>query len=943
MQNSLSAVRACALYGVALLYIFGTIAIAQPRLDLAPVSAPGREAVSPGARSNIDLNGDWEFRTDPDGVGDEEKWESASAAFPSRILVPGAWEAQGVGEQEGILRTHYSGIAWYRRSVSIPSTWQGKDIKLNVGGVVRRAVIFVNGCRMGEHYGFSTPFSIEITKCIKPGQQNLIVLRVANLGKTITGPGYEQTGDQPTGSMNYMGNWGGIYGNVWIEATESLHILETRITPDLSSSSARFLVAVRREDASSTGSATVEVNVENTKVAASVSFDASGNAVVQLTVPVAHARLWTTETPALYQATIRLTAKGVELDRTQERFGMREITTQGSVLLLNGKPLYLRGVGNDSYYVITGLPPASKKYFMDSLVKLKSFGFNAVRFHSTVPPREFFDAADEAGILILAELPAVYTVYFLPHKEFYWNEMERTLLFHWNHPSFLSLALGDELNRKWSQNEKEFVETVEKMYNHAKSIDPRRLILSNDGWLQKPTDLYSIYEGAPGDKPTIRHEFGGYYCSLPDVSLIEQFTGAYVPTWLEEKKKWVEEKGFTNTYSTYVQNSQRMQMLGRKFQIERVRRHPEITGYEYWLNLDYPGGTGEGDSWEEGWFDAFWRPKNIEPREGKAINSPVLLMIDADIDERTLWNGDRKPIGVWISNYGEIPIEDGSVEWQLVESGKIVTMGIVSGIKVGLGQVANVGEFDLSTPARAQGQKLELILTLKTAGHNYVNSWAFWSYPRNSSLRHSPIPVVSLVRSAKLKQLYPFLETHRRTNSDEGLLITTQLDQEAKRYLESGGRVWLMADREQFNRSGEVSFFPSHGGAQGTLVLKHPSLVGFPHDGLFDAQFYNLMEGSWWFSLDDWPKEIVPIASAIHTTSEWLSKTKNLSRAGFIVEAKTGKGKLLITAFDFRSKLDDSYPEVLFLFDQLLRYATSEAFTPNVEVPSGILDSLLRE
>ena len=69
-----------------------------------------------------------------------------------------------------------------------------------------------------------------------------------------------------------------------------------------------------------------------------------------------------------------------------------------------------------------------------------------------------------------------------------------------------------------------------------------------------------------------------------------------------------------STYPTFLRNSQRLQQIGRKFQIERVRRSPEVTGYEYWLITDYPGGTGEGDSWEEGWFDYFWQPKGIEPR-----------------------------------------------------------------------------------------------------------------------------------------------------------------------------------------------------------------------------------------------------------------------------------------------------------------------------------------
>src|SRR3954454_1990870 len=117
----------------------------------------------------------------------------------------------------------------------------------------------------------------------------------------------------------------------------------------------------------------------------------------------------------------------VELDRTERRFGMREITTSGRVLLLNGKPLYLRGYGDDNVEVLTGVPPASKQAMLDRVKLARSFGFNAVRFHSMVPSEPFFEAADEAGLLVMAELPAAYTMHFLPHREYLKSELESTL------------------------------------------------------------------------------------------------------------------------------------------------------------------------------------------------------------------------------------------------------------------------------------------------------------------------------------------------------------------------------------------------------------------------------------------------------------------------------------------------------------------------------------
>ena len=72
----------------------------------------------------------------------------------------------------------------------------------------------------------------------------------------------------------------------------------------------------------------------------------------------------------------------------------------------------------------------------------------------------------------------------------------------------------------------------------------------------------------------------------------------------------------------------------------------DITGYHYWLIVDFPGGTGEGDSWEEGWFDYFWRPKGITPRDGQAINSAVLPLITSGVSERTRWSDDGAPVEI---------------------------------------------------------------------------------------------------------------------------------------------------------------------------------------------------------------------------------------------------------------------------------------------------------
>ena len=119
----------------------------------------------------------------------------------------------------------------------------------------------------------------------------------------------------------------------------------------------------------------------------------------------------------------------------------------------------------------------------------------------------------------------------------------------------------------------------------------------------------------------------------------------------------------------------------------------------------------------------------------------------------------------------------------------------------------------------------------------------------------------------------------------------------------------------------------------GTLISDHPALKGFPSEGFCDLQFFNLLEGAYAYPLDEWPKEMVPLVGGIRTTTGFLSKTKNLSRVGYVFEAKVGKGKLLVSTLRIRDNFDEAYPEAISLFDHLLRYATSQGFEPQFEMP----------
>ncbi|HTE28635.1 MAG TPA: beta galactosidase jelly roll domain-containing protein [Flavitalea sp.] len=889
-------------------------------------------------REHVGLNGDWDFKLDPREQGVAFGWPAAGVPFDRTIAVPGAWQAQGAGEPNGMLRHDYTGAAWYRRKVSIPSTWRGKVITLRIGGAHLETALFVNGQQIGEHSGFSAPFSFDVSKALIPGKENVIALRIANPGAVPLESPDKQLPARPTGMLNYIGNWGGIYGNVELRATNAIFIEHVYVKSDIERKTASFIVTVKNQR---TGTFTGELDVKvssDTKQQMSLKLAAGERAEVKMTVPIKNMQLWSPDQPNLYTATVGLLEKGREIDRTQERFGMRELVTRGNVLLLNGKPLYLRGYGDDNIEVLTGFPPGSRETYLQRLRRARDFGFNTVRFHSMTPSEDFFQAADEVGLLVMAELPAAYTQYVLPHRAFLRNELRDILMAYRNHPSLLSLAFGNEFNLNWLKTEaerKDFLKVVDSFYRFAKSLHPDGLILSNDGFFMQPTDMVSRYGNGIPSHPSIKHEFGDYYCSLPDISLIDKFTGVVLPGWLHAKKNWVADQGLTNRYTEYVRNSQRLQQMGRKYQIERVRHRQDFMGYHYWLIVDFPGGTGEGDSWEEGWFDYFWNPKNISPQQGQMLNNAVIPLLTTTIDNYTFWNDSVRQVEVSLSNYGDKNLQDVTLSWKVVSNSKTLASGTTK-VSQPMGIVGPVTRITLPPMPSPEARKVELIVEVDGA---HSNRWSFWTFPRSKLLQRPKLPLYADTIWPGMKRQYSFVQ-EKTTPAGGGLLVTSRLDENALQHLDAGGRVWLMAEPPKNAKNGAVSFLPAQGGALGTVILNHPSLEGFPHEGFADWQLYTLMDGATPFSLDKWPATLTPIIGGIRTKAGFLSKSKDLSRVGYAFEAKVGRGSLLVTSLRFRDHLDNEHPEAIHLFDRFLQYASGSSFAPKVEVGSDLLQGL---
>ena len=236
--------------------------------------ALARAYAQPAAhRQAIDLDGAWQFSTD-------------GKTFNRSITVPGAWQSQRVGEPAGILRHQYESAATYRRTVRVPESWRGKTMSLRVGGAHRITTAFVNGIEVGGHDGFSAPFSFDVSRALRPGADNDIVVRIENPPFTIDASPDKQVPRFPTGMLNYIANWGGIYGEVALEAAPETRVESVLIIPSVRERIVTFQVNAGGGDA---------VHVTVPGVPPQTSQLSAGSATVR--VPAVQLPLWTPDQP----------------------------------------------------------------------------------------------------------------------------------------------------------------------------------------------------------------------------------------------------------------------------------------------------------------------------------------------------------------------------------------------------------------------------------------------------------------------------------------------------------------------------------------------------------------------------------------------------------------------------------------------------------------------
>lgn len=442
------------------------------------------------------LNGPWQFAM-TDAIEDD-RFVDSPELFDLEIQVPFVFQS----EQSGIAIREPQRVVWYRRTFSCPDSWRGQRIRLHFGAVDYAAVVWINGQYAGSHRGGYTGFSLDITPLLK-AEDNVIVVKAVD----------EDSTSQPRGkqSANYS-NWGcwyvrstGIWQSVWLEPVNDVYVSHLRVTPDIDTETAEVeytLNQVReglqiRLKVSFAGSKVTEVS-EDVPVRHSHYSDLVPRPENRVRLSIADPKLWSPETPHLYDLQVQLYEDGRLLDSAAAYFGMRKVSAKGGRVLLNNEPLYLRMVLDQGYWPSGIYTPTSADDYEHDVRLMKDSGFNGVRKHQKIEDPYFYYYCDRLGLLAWAEMPSCY-VYDEPGVQNIireWQDVVRRL---YNFPSIMAWV---PMNESWgveslasrTKTDSRPRHHLQALYHATKALDTTRLVVGNDGWEQADTDLVAIHE-----------------------------------------------------------------------------------------------------------------------------------------------------------------------------------------------------------------------------------------------------------------------------------------------------------------------------------------------------------------------------------------------------------------------------------------------------------------
>jgi len=415
----------------------------------------------------LNLNGLWDYAV-------TKRDAEMPTEYDGQILVPFPIESYLSGVQKRITGKRL----WYHRKFTVPADWSGQQVILNFGAVDWDTTVYVNGQIIGKHYGGYDAFSTDVTNALKAeGEQELVV--------SVWDP---TEGDQPRGKQVITpgGIWytptTGIWQTVWLEPVSTVHIDRIKMDMDVDQS---LLILQTIVKGIGSDNYTVKADVlSGNDVVATL----EGKANQTLNATIKDAKLWSPDSPFLYDLHITLQQGDTTLDSISSYFGMRKIEMKANdkgfpAIFLNDKPIFQYGLLDQGFWPDGIYTAPTDEALRSDIETTKALGFNLIRKHVKVEPARWYYWADKLGILVWQDMPSAGDRLMQPGEgemkregsdaAQFEAELQRMVDSHYNSPSIIMWVL---FNEGWGQYD------TERLTTWLKERDPSRLVDSASGW-----------------------------------------------------------------------------------------------------------------------------------------------------------------------------------------------------------------------------------------------------------------------------------------------------------------------------------------------------------------------------------------------------------------------------------------------------------------------------
>ncbi|WP_027136584.1 sugar-binding domain-containing protein [Gaetbulibacter saemankumensis] len=876
----------------------------------------------------ISLSGKWEVKLDSTNIGVRNNW-AADKFSGIKINLPGTLDDVGIGKANTLKpainnyvmsnltrKYQYIGKAWYQKEISIPSSWKGEVITLSLERIIWESSVYIDGNLVGTENSLIGSHDYDLTKYITPGK-HLLTICIDNSNKypeiNVAGPRYpiKENQDMAHAYTNHTQiKWNGILGEMVLKVCKQNNPTNLQVYPDFS---ANKLIVTFDLDTPLEDIVNCEIKSVNNEVVLNEKVkigDISGKTIsFEINRPEGLA-YWDEFNPALYDMIITCKSGSVKT-----RFGYKDISYTKGDLTLNGNRIFLRGNLECVIFPLTGYPPMQKADWAKLIKQAKAYGLNHLRFHSWCPPKAAFDAADEAGLYCQVELPqwSLEVGHDAKTVDFLNNEADKIIRDYGNHPSFVLMTLGNELEGDpdvlnsmvtglKAKDNRHLYATTSFSFQRPMGIRPEpedEFFISqwtDKGWIRgqgifntKSPHFNADYssESAHLEIPLISHEIG-QYSVYPDMSEIEKYTGVLKPLNFIAVKNDLEKKGLLELAPDFTYNSGKLAALLYKEEIERALKTPSFDGFQLLQLQDFPGqGTAL-----VGLLNAFWESKGvISAEEFSEFNSELVPLVR--FDKAVYESGETFNASIEVANFFK-PLKNQVINWTVSdENNKVLYTNTISNVNLLIGNNLDLGDISFKVDTYT-AKKLKVEVTLENT--KYKNSWHVWVYPNEVTTEKDGIVVTSSFEKASLAL-------------NEGKTVLLNPDYKTLEGIQ--GRFvpvfWSPVH------------FPNQPATMGLLVDdKHPAFNNFPTDTHTDWQWWDLCINSKSIITD--ALDVTPIVRVIDNfvTNHHLAN---------VFEAKVGTGKLVFSSIDLMSNLKNR-PVARQLRCSLLEYMSGESFNP---------------